>query len=188
MRFKKEEKHQTPEPLNQEQIDAYKRVATRLKHQYSHSASEKQQETIKPGVPDPFQLEQEAETQNQSDNGREEKALLVSLAKEGLKEKELRNTQLKDTIDLRKDLANKIFWFVVISTCLVGAIVVASGFKSYIKSPDGRLIDQFTLSDKVLIALITAVTINVMAGLIVVMKNLFPAPSQTEKKQDKTCQ
>ena len=121
-----------------------------------------------------FREEKKVEIKNLSQEGIAEQQYKVLLAQEELKEKRLHNTRLEDTIELRKGFARRIFLFVVLSSVVVAGMVIASASKVQFKRSDGNWVELFSLSDNVLMALITAVTVNLMAGLIIIVKNLFP--------------
>ncbi len=101
-----------------------------------------------------------APTDNQDYYSKESKAL--DLAK-----KRAENEGLIDYFKARKEFAKKIFWFVVSWFVFIAIIVSLAGFK------------LVSLSDSVLITLITTTTINVCAFLIIVAKFLFP-PTNNE--------
>ncbi|MGI9280906.1 MAG: hypothetical protein ACR2PX_14965 [Endozoicomonas sp.] len=121
-----------------------------------------------------FREEKKVEIKNLSQEGIAEQQYKVLLAQEELKEKRLHNTRLEDTIELRKGFARRIFLFVVLSSVVVAGMVIASASKVQFKRSDGNWVELFSLSDNVLMALITAATVNLMAGLIIIVKNLFP--------------
>gem|GEM_PF-3732469 len=63
-------------------------------------------------------------------------------------------------------------------------ILILSGFKHLtIESNDFKLTSEFSLDSSVLIALITGVTVNIVAVFIIVMRNLFPSAAQEEKNE-----
>ncbi len=74
---------------------------------------------------------------------------------------ELENTQLKNDIEDRKSYAGKIFILICLWLFAVLLIVVVVGCKG------------MTLSDTVLVALITTTTINVLGLFLVVANYLF---------------
>lgn len=86
---------------------------------------------------------------------------------------QLGKTKLKsyqqDIIE-RKKYANRIFLFVVCWSVVVVIILLIQGF--------GVKFNFFNLSDKVLISLISATTINVLGVFVIVAKYLFPESSK----------
>ena len=139
---------------------------------------------------DPYRKEQEDAQQNYSKDRVEDSQAQAEyhgneLAKIQLRSGHLENEQFKENMALRREFANKVFYFVVGSAVVVMYLIWGSGLKNFVEGPDGKLIDVFSLSDPVLLALISAVTINLMGGLIIVMKYLFPTASVPKRSRDR---
>lgn len=84
---------------------------------------------------------------------------------------------------MRKLYASKAYRFVWLWSVFFFLILLLAGFKKIeIKSLDFHLISEFALDPSVLIALITGVTVNIVAVFIIVMRNLFPSSAKEEKE------
>ena len=100
---------------------------------------------------------------------------------------DLKNDHLEQLLEMREMYAKKAYRFVWLWSITLIVILVLQGSKApevklwffQIKSAD------FELDSKVLIALITGVTVNIVAVFIVVMRNLFPS-NVSEEIKDKT--
>jgi hypothetical protein len=74
-------------------------------------------------------------------------------------------------LEARKIYANRVFMMVCFWLSIIILIVVLQGFKCVFGC-------YFKLSDAVLITLITTTTVNVLAFLTIVIRNLFPDPNR----------
>ncbi|EOC4971475.1 hypothetical protein ACI4V9_005034 [Klebsiella aerogenes] len=84
---------------------------------------------------------------------------------------------------MRRLYASKAYRFVWMWSLFFFFILFLSGFKHLtIESSDFKLVSEFSLDPTVLIALITGVTVNIVAVFIIVMRNLFPSAAQEEKE------
>jgi len=101
---------------------------------------------------------------------------------------ELKNDLQEQLIEMRETYARKAYRFVWLWSVTLIVILVLQGSKSpevklwflHIKSA------EFNLDSKVLIALITGVTVNIVAVFIVVMRNLFPSDVKDASKENST--
>lgn len=90
---------------------------------------------------------------------------------------ELRNDHLEQLLDMRETYAKKAYRFVWLWSVTLIIILVLQGSKS----PQVKIwffeiqSSSFELDTKIVIALITGVTVNIVAVFIVVMRNLFPS-------------
>lgn len=83
---------------------------------------------------------------------------------------------------MRRIYASKAYRFVWMWSLFFFCILILSGFKDLmIDSPNFKLVSKFSLDTPVLIALITGVTVNIVAVFIIVMRNLFPSAAQEER-------
>lgn len=90
----------------------------------------------------------------------------------------------KQNTRMRRIYASKAYRFVWMWSLFFFCILILSGFKHLtIESNDFKLTSEFTLDSSVLIALITGVTVNIVAVFIIVMRNLFPSAAQEEKNE-----
>lgn len=104
-------------------------------------------------------------------------ALTKAVEKIDTRSSDLKNDHLEQLIDMRETYARKAYRFVWLWSITLIVILILEGSKApevsvwflKIKSAD------FSLDPKVLIALITGVTVNIVAVFIVVMRNLFPS-------------
>lgn len=114
------------------------------------------------------------------------KAAAISDAKfSKLKRKLLKGqvTRQRQNIKMRKIYASKAYRFVWLWSIFFFIIILLSGYKDItFETIDFTFKSQFSLNDPVLIALITGVTVNIVAVFIIVMRNLFPS---TEKEEGK---
>ncbi|MBF4179132.1 hypothetical protein [Lelliottia nimipressuralis] len=93
----------------------------------------------------------------------------------------------KQNNKMRKIYASKAYKFVWLWSIFFFLILLLSGYKNLtIEALDFKLISKFELNDPVLIALITGVTVNIVAVFIIVMRNLFPSSEKEDKEADKT--
>ncbi|KEQ18124.1 hypothetical protein [Endozoicomonas numazuensis] len=164
-----QKKEATSQPSDIDQKTLWK-----VLNKYSENLKKVNETSSEPDDDELFREEKKVEIKNLSQEGIAEQQYKVLLAQEELKEKRLHNTRLEDTIELRKGFARRIFIFVVLSSMVVASIVIASASKVQIQRADNTWIELFSLSDNVLMTLITAATVNLMAGLIIIVKNLFP--------------
>jgi lysylphosphatidylglycerol synthetase-like protein (DUF2156 family) len=90
----------------------------------------------------------------------------------------------KQNTRMRRIYASKAYRFVWMWSLFFFCILILSGFKHLtIESNDFKLTSEFSLDSSVLIALITGVTVNIVAVFIIVMRNLFPSAAQEEKNE-----
>lgn len=88
---------------------------------------------------------------------------------------------------MRKIYASKAYKFVWLWSIFFFVILLLSGYKDLtIEGLNFKLTSKFELSEPVLIALITGVTVNIVAVFIIVMRNLFPSSEKEDKEADKT--
>jgi hypothetical protein len=85
--------------------------------------------------------------------------------------KRLQNVALKQDIDLRKEFAWDIFYLIVAWLVLVFVLLILQGFAATICS------HKFSLSDSVVLALISGTTVNVLGIFLIVVRYLFPTPA-----------
>lgn len=101
---------------------------------------------------------------------------------------DLKNDHLEQLLDMRETYAKKAYRFVWLWSVTLIVILVLQGSKApevsvwFIKIKSAN----FELDPKVLIALITGVTVNIVAVFIVVMRNLFPSDVKESSKDSKT--
>lgn len=76
------------------------------------------------------------------------------------KEAELAN--LKQDVELRKTYSNRFFWLMCVYLLVVELFLIGAGLKS------------LTLSDTVLVTLLSTTTANIVGILIVVARYIFP--------------
>lgn len=102
----------------------------------------------------------------------------------------LEDQERRQTIELRERYARKAYRFVCKSVYLLFLVVGADVFFRVMFHGYSLVIPSYRelppafsgLDSKVLIALISGVTVNVVAVFIVVMRNLFPHGKTTKKK------
>ncbi|EPE2231808.1 hypothetical protein ACSG4H_003787 [Cronobacter turicensis] len=93
----------------------------------------------------------------------------------------------KQNNKMRKIYASKAYKFVWLWSIFFFLILLLSGYKNItIEALNFKLTSKFELNDPVLIALITGVTVNIVAVFIIVMRNLFPSSEKEDKEVDKT--
>ncbi|HBT4743489.1 TPA: hypothetical protein MB334_000085 [Klebsiella pneumoniae] len=93
----------------------------------------------------------------------------------------------KQNNKMRKIYASKAYKFVWLWSIFFFIILILSGYKSItIEGFNFKLTSRFELENPVLIALITGVTVNIVAVFIIVMRNLFPSSEKEDKEADKT--
>ena len=139
---------------------------------------------------DPYREEQEAQKENYSEDKVKSSAVAAQSHFDKMSELQLRrghleNEQFSENMALRREFANKVFYFVVGSALVVMYLIWGSGLKNFVEGPEGKLVDVFSLSDPVLLALISAVTINLMGALIIVVKYLFPTAPVAKRSKIK---
>ncbi|ATM85086.1 hypothetical protein [Yersinia frederiksenii] len=103
---------------------------------------------------------------------------------------ELKNDLQEQLLEMRETYARKAYRFVWLWSVALIVILILQGAKyPVIKlwALEIRAFD-FDLDPKVLIALISGVTVNIVAVFVVVMRNLFPSDSKEkdEKKKSKS--
>ncbi|MDF7648113.1 hypothetical protein PUG42_06075 [Erwiniaceae bacterium L1_54_3] len=102
--------------------------------------------------------------------------------------KDLENARTEQLLDMREVYARKAYRFVWLWSIALIVILILQGakyphFKLWIlefKAAD------FSLDSKIVIALITGVTVNIVAVFIVVMRNLFPSEAKEAQKDRKS--
>ncbi|PKA32490.1 hypothetical protein CWR41_22720 [Cedecea lapagei] len=113
-------------------------------------------------------------------------ALTKAVEKIDTRSSELKNDHLEQLIEMRETYARKAYRFVWLWSITLIIIIILQGSKApevkfwFIKM---KALD-FDLDPKVLIALITGVTVNIVAVFIVVMRNLFPSSDKQVNKTD----
>lgn len=80
----------------------------------------------------------------------------------------------KSHLDLREKYAPKAYAFVTNSVNFLFAILLLTGFFNILFQGVGQVKNFQFLSDTVLVALISGVTVNVLAVFLAVIRNLFP--------------
>ncbi|MDT3608030.1 hypothetical protein [Cronobacter dublinensis] len=137
----------------------------------------------------------------EGDQGADEKAydelkttveqLIKAVERIDTRSSDLKNDHLEQLLDMRETYAKKAYRFVWLWSVTLIVILVLQGSKApevkvwffHMKSAD------FNLDSKVLIALITGVTVNIVAVFIVVMRNLFPSDAKdTPKGKDSSAE
>lgn len=86
----------------------------------------------------------------------------------------LKNQSDYNDIALRESFAGKTFWFVSCWSIALVVLLSITGAFNIVETLDSSDAEITFLSDAVLIALISAVTVNVMAVFIAVVTYLFP--------------
>jgi hypothetical protein len=102
--------------------------------------------------------------------------------------KDLENARTEQLLDMREVYARKAYRFVWLWSIALIVILVLQGAKYpqfKIWSLEFKAAD-FSLDSKIVIALITGVTVNIVAVFIVVMRNLFPSEAKESLKDNKT--
>jgi len=112
----------------------------------------------------PEQLGETGEALAQEEEGAFEKSGEQELAKLEVRRRELEAKSLEQDIEERKKYANKIFWLICVWLTVVLVIMTVNGATRV----------AFTLSDSVLIALISGVSVNIIALFAIVANYLFP--------------
>ncbi len=104
--------------------------------------------------------------------------------------RELENELQEQLLDMRETYATKAYRFVWLWSIALIVIIVLQGSKS----PSVHLFffefkaTEFNLDPKIIVALISGVTINIVAVFVVVIRNLFPSEakiSNSTKKSNK---
>ena len=90
---------------------------------------------------------------------------------------------IKQDQELRDTYAKKAYGFVKVWSMGLFILLLFSGLGEF--SILGLKI-TFSLTDSVLIALITGVTVNILAAFLTVINNLFPTPKKTTQPQKQT--
>lgn len=114
----------------------------------------------------------------------------LTTAVEGIdtRARDLENARQEQLLDMREVYARKAYRFVWLWSIALIVILILQGakypqFKFWViefKAAD------FDLDSKVVIALITGVTVNIVAVFIVVMRNLFPSEARDTAKTEKS--
>lgn len=113
--------------------------------------------------------------------------LIKAVEKIDTRSGDLKNDHLEQLLDMRETYAKKAYRFVWLWSVTLIIILVLQGSKA----PEVKLwfiqikSSSFDLDSKVLIALITGVTVNIVAVFIVVMRNLFPSDYKRHNPEDK---
>ncbi|MEG2273228.1 MAG: hypothetical protein RSC05_13255 [Acinetobacter sp.] len=101
--------------------------------------------------------------------------------------KDLQNDLQEQLIVMRETYASKAYRFVWLWSIALIVILVLQGSDA----PSVKLFSlqfnahTFNLSDKVLIALISGVTVNIVAVFVVVIRNLFPSEHKVNPSKEK---
>lgn len=81
----------------------------------------------------------------------------------------------KQDVKMRRKYASKAYSFVFMWSCFLFLVVFFVGFGDVkIEANDFKLHSSFKISDTTLIALISGVTVNIVAVFVIVIRNLFP--------------
>lgn len=113
-------------------------------------------------------------------------ALTKAVEKIDTRSSDLKNDHLEQLIEMRETYARKAYRFVWLWSITLIIIIILQGSKA----PEVKFwflrmkASDFDLDPKVLIALITGVTVNIVAVFIVVMRNLFPSSDKQTNKPD----
>jgi hypothetical protein len=116
--------------------------------------------------------------------------LTNAVEKIDVRDKDLKNDMQEQLLDMRETYALKAYRFVWIWSVFLILVIILQGSKA----PDVKLFffefkaHDFSLDSKVVIALISGVTVNIVAVFVVVIKNLFPSDgkgisSKTKEKR-----
>lgn len=95
--------------------------------------------------------------------------------------------QKQDTL-MRREYASKAYWFVWLWSIALIVIILLQGSTS----PRIKILfiefypHDFNLEPNVLIALISGVTVNIVAVFVVVIRNLFPSDAKIDKEDKST--
>lgn len=115
-------------------------------------------------------------------------ALTKAVEKIDTRSSELKNDHLEQLLDMRETYAKKAYRFVWLWSVTLIVILVLQGSTS----PQVKIwffemkSSSFELDTKIVIALITGVTVNIVAVFIVVMRNLFPSDVKEQTKTKNT--
>lgn len=101
---------------------------------------------------------------------RERARLLLALQEEKVVQAKAHNDNIKQDRELRANYADKAYRFVWVWSGVLFTLLFLSGAKNIFGF-------EFELSDTVLIALISGVTVNILGVFLSVMNNLFPRKS-----------
>lgn len=101
--------------------------------------------------------------------------------------RDLEHARTEQLLDMREVYARKAYRFVWLWSIALIVILILQGAKYpqlKIWVLEFRAVD-FSLDSKIVIALITGVTVNIVAVFIVVMRNLFPSEAKEPSKDNK---
>lgn len=130
-------------------------------------------------------LAEEEQKEYKSEDTNIDNQLALIRVNEAQKELEIKNAHLKgieQDQNLRNTYAKKAYGFVRIWSVGLFILLMLSGIKELFVF---GTIFTFSLTDSVLIALITGVTVNILAAFLTVINNLFPSSKKNSqiKKQ-----
>ncbi|HCB9205888.1 Uncharacterised protein [Klebsiella variicola] len=113
-------------------------------------------------------------------------SLTIAVEKIDTRSGELRNDHLEQLLEMRETYAKKAYRFVWLwSITLIVILILQGSTAPVVKFWFFEMrAANFNLDSKVLIALITGVTVNIVAVFIVVMRNLFPSDSKEKSTQE----
>ncbi|NIF02112.1 hypothetical protein F3J38_18940 [Pantoea sp. Acro-805] len=92
----------------------------------------------------------------------------------------------KQDVKMRRRYASKAYKFVFMWSCFLFLTILFVGFGDLqIEANDFKWHSKFTISDPVLIALISGVTVNIVAVFVIVIRNLFPVTKVDLEEMEK---
>ena len=112
-------------------------------------------------------------------------SLTTAIEKIDTRSGDLKNDLQEQLLDMRETYARKAYRFVWLWSLALVVILILDGSKYpslkiwFVQIEPA----EFHLDSNVLIALITGVTVNIVAVFIVVMRNLFPSAQKDEEKK-----
>ncbi|AUT90752.1 TPA: hypothetical protein O4E20_002157 [Proteus mirabilis] len=167
---------------NQSSVDPDANSGSTSEHQSDSSTDTQNQSTTQNDSEDLYEEERSAYIPDQQSIASQLASVKVQQALSDQKFDKLYRKSLKakvkrqnQNIELRKLYASKAYRFVWMWSIVFFIIILLSGYKDIeIIGTDLKIKSTFEMNDKVLIALITGVTINIVAVFVIVIKNLFP--------------
>ena len=92
----------------------------------------------------------------------------------------------KQDVKMRRKYASKAYGFVFMWSCFLFLVVFAVGYGDLqLQFEDFKWNSHFKINDTVLIALISGVTVNIVAVFVIVIRNLFPVSKVDLEEMDK---
>lgn len=92
----------------------------------------------------------------------------------------------KQDVKMRRKYASKAYGFVFMWSCFLFLIVFAVGYGDLqLQFKDFKWNSHFKINDTVLIALISGVTVNIVAVFVIVIRNLFPVSKSDLDEMEK---